>query len=350
MTQREHDHAAAAPPDLHRVAAEWHERLDEHGTSARVQAQFRAWLQADPRHAQAYAALDSGWSALADMGSDPRVQAMRREARVAGVPRRARQRRMLALAASVLVAAMGGWVALAWLPAPAVAPMAGTEYHTVLGQRSTVALADGSTVDLNTDSRIVVDYAPELRRIRLLQGQAWFEVAKDAQRPFVVEAGGQRVTALGTAFDVRLDPAPEAGKHTVQVTLVEGRVTVQEIPSRIAAMLRPEPAKTELAPGELLRTHARAALPDKRKADLAKVTGWREGQLMFDGDTLAAAVAEVNRYSSIRIELSDPALADLRVSGVFKTGHARSFLETVSGHYPIAVSEEGPDRVVLTRR
>lgn len=344
------DSGPGLTPGMYRVAAEWHERLDGHGASSAVQARFRKWLDADRRHARAYEAVDAGWDVLGTAAADPRIQAMRDEAMAAVLPRRARRRVAIAMAASIAAAvAAGGWLLPSWPSGPEPAPIAGREYHTALGQRSSVALADGSSVELNTDSRIVVDYAPQTRRILLLRGQAWFDVETDPQRPFVVEAGGQRITALGTAFDVRLDDAhADDGRRMVQVTLMEGRVAVQAIPGPIAAMIRPAPSLTELAPGEQLRVGVGTAA-EKREADLAKVTGWREGQLMFEGDTLASAVAEVNRYSTVRIELGDPALAELPVSGVFKTGHVRSFLETVSGHYAIRVIEEEPERVLLVR-
>lgn len=341
--------AGGLPPELCRDAAEWHERLQEDAECPALHARFLDWLAADPRHARAYAALDAAWTRLGPAAADPRIVALRQEALAAGVRRRT-PARMAAVAAAVLAVVAGGWLALAQLRVPAAPPVAGSEYHTQVGQRSSVPLADGSLIELNTDSRIEVAYEPGVRRIRLLEGQAWFQVEKDPQRPFVVEAGGQRITALGTAFDVRLgEDQAGAAVRPLHVTLLEGKVSVQKIPGALAALIRPDPPKTLLDPGETLLVGADAAVV-KRKADIAKISGWREGQLVFDGDTLAAAVAEVNRYSPTQIVLADPALAGLPVSGVFKTGHARSFLETVSSHYSIRVVEDGESRMVLDRR
>ena len=177
--------------------------------------------------------------------------------------------------------------------------------------------------------------------MRLDSGQAWFQVAKNPTRPFIVEAGGQRVTALGTEFDVRL-----ADKDAVQVTLVEGRVTVVPIQSKLEALIKSPPKMSELAPGESLIASADQPV-HKRRADVSKTGSWRQGLVVLDDDTLAAAAAEINRYSHTQIVLADAALATLRVSGVFKVGHSESFVETVVGHYPIEIAERSEERIVL---
>jgi transmembrane sensor len=193
---------------------------------------------------------------------------------------------------------------------------------------------------LNTASRIQVAFDARVRRVHLLSGQAWFEVAKNQPRPFVVEAGDQRVTAHGTAFDVRLED-----HNQVQVTLIEGRVSVDAL-KRDGAGPNIPVEHQDLGPGDqLVVTPARA--PTKRKADVAKVTSWREGQIIFDDDTLATAVAEVNRYSSKKIVIADPRLASLRMSGVFIAGHSDSFVETVTGDFPIKVTQTANGQLLL---
>ncbi len=215
-----------------------------------------------------------------------------------------------------------------------------SEYATQLGERSSITLADGSAVVLDTNSRIKVAFDSKVRRVQLLAGQAWFEVAKNQPRSFVVEAGDRRVTAHGTAFDVRLDD-----HDRVQVTLIEGRVSVDAL-SPIGA--GPNPVEHEdLLPGDqLVFSGTRPAT--KRKTDVAKATSWRDGQIIFDDDTLAAAVAEVNRYSAKKIVLADPRLASLRMSGVYIAGHSDSFVETVTANFPIKVTPDSDGRLLLT--
>jgi transmembrane sensor len=257
-----------------------------------------------------------------------------------------------ALRYAAAAAVIGVTVAIAYLVLPALrversdvsvvsATGKGGAFRTAVGERSNVTLSDGSSVILNTNSRIDVRFTAERRIVRLLAGQAWFQVARDANRPFVVEAADQRVTALGTAFDIRLGE-----QDSVQVTLAEGRVSVEPIRSSLARLIHAAAVTAELSPGEALIVSGDAPAR-KRKADLSKVNGWRQGQVVFDNDTLEAALAEVNRYSSTRIELADPSLATLRVSGVFKAGHSESFVETVTGHYPIRVATRERARIVL---
>ncbi|MET0535697.1 MAG: FecR domain-containing protein [Steroidobacter sp.] len=339
------------PPhdDAYAAAADWHSRLKDEDDSAHAYAQFEAWLAADVRHQQAFDAVERSWASLAGARVDPRVLKLRREALSA--THRLRFFRVAAAAAVVGVIVAVGFLAIPMLRDASTAPTAimgnvteGGAFRTAVGERSSITLSDGSSVVLNTNSRVEIKFTPELRNVRLLAGQAWFQVAKNAERPFVVEAGDQRVTALGTAFDVRLDPERAGG--SVQVTLAEGKVTVEPIRSSFENLLRTPAVPEVLAPGEALIV-ADDAPATRRKADLVKVSSWRQGQVVFDNDTLATAIAEINRYSPTRIELSDPTLGELRVSGVFKAGHSESFVETVTGHYPIQVAARDGSRILL---
>jgi transmembrane sensor len=328
-----------ATRDAYEIAAYWHDVFDEGGPDAAQRERFEAWLAADPAHRAAYASVERAWAGMARAGVDERILAMRRTALAA--PRRPRRAWIRAtIAASVIiVAGLGIRVLLRqspWRTDPNAA-----EFATQVGERSTITLPDGSTVALDTDSRIKVAFDSQVRRVRLLAGQAWFEVAKNQPRPFEVEAGKQKVTAHGTAFDVRLDD-----HDGVQVTLIEGRVSVEAL-NRSGAVPSVSADREDLLPGDqLIVTGTRPA--SKRKTDVAKVTSWREGRIIFDDDTLAEAVAEVNRYSAKKIILSDPRLASLRMSGVFIAGHSGSFVETVTGNFPIKVTSDSDGRLVLT--
>jgi transmembrane sensor len=336
------------PGELIDIAAHWHDRLDAQAVAPAVRAEFDAWLAADPGHRAAFDAVDAMWSRMGEARLDPRVLEMRRGAlnaatqRPKGLPR-------MAAAAAVLALMVGA----AWLIGPrlstfrdggagATPHLEGGSLRTAVGERSSVALSDGSVVVLNTNSHVDIRFTSSERRVRLLSGQVWFQVAKSPSRPFRVEAGHERVTALGTAFDVRLDEH----RDTVQVTLAEGKVSVERIESPLIAFLKPKTKPAELTPGESLIIFQNAPA-EKRRADVANIGSWRRGQLVFDDDTLGAAVEEMNRYSSIQIELAGPDLAAYRVSGVFKAGHSESFVETVTGHYPIRVAQRADGRIVL---
>lgn len=332
--------------DVYTAAADWHTRLMDEDNSAQACAEFDAWLAADARHQAAFSAVEQAWSGMRGARVDPRILKLRREALSA--THRLRFFRVASAAAVIGVA-----VAVAYLVGPVIgdgrvtnpAASDGGEFRTAIGEQSSVTLSDGSSVVLNTNSRIEVRFTAQQRNVRLLAGQAWFQVAKNAIRPFVVEAGDQRVTALGTAFDVRLDDHGRG--DSVQVTLTEGTVSVEPIRSPLARLIRPPAVAAVLAPGEALVVKDDAPAL-KSKADLTKVSSWRQGQVVFDNDTLETAVAEVNRYSPLRIELGDARLGGLRVSGVFKAGNSESFVETVTGHYPIQVAARDASRIVLS--
>ena len=196
---------------------------------------------------------------------------------------------------------------------------------------------------MNTNSLIKLRFNEnsDIRQLVLLRGQAHFEVRKDP-RPFEVLAGGHRIVALGTAFDVRLDA--ELG---VQVTLMEGQVTVDEVVESVANIATktstvPEtstttetPTRTDLKAGEqLIARHHEP--PTVVKADLEQVVGWREGRLVFRDDPLRDAVKEINRYSTKQLFISDDErLETLRVSGVFRTGSTAAFVTALETFYPL---------------
>jgi transmembrane sensor len=327
------------PRDPLEAAAYWHGAFDDGGPDVAQRERFEAWLAADPAHRAAYTSVERAWSGMAGTGMDDRILAMRRAALAA--PRRSRPAWIRPTAAVASVVAVALVVGIAFRHNPWSVDNGDNEYATQVGERSSITLTDGSTVVLNTDSRMKVAFNPQVRRVQLLAGQAWFEVAKNQSRPFVVEAGDRKVTAHGTAFDVRLQD-----HDRVQVTLIEGRVSVDALKDGGAGPNIPADHE-DLLPGDQLVVTATRP-PTKRKADVTKATSWREGQIIFDDDTLAAAVAEVNRYSAKKIVLADPHLASLRMSGVFIAGHSDSFVETVSGNFPIKVTFDSDGQILLT--
>ena len=227
---------AGAPRTVEETAADWF-ALRRSGPLATDAAQaFEAWLAADPEHRAAYDNLEHYWQAAAAVREDPQVLAMRDAA-----DRRWRIRRAVvmggAMAASIAVLVF----AAVWLWSPVL--ISGRQnFHTAVGQTQTVMLPDGSAVTLDTDTVMRVHLTGAERRINLEKGRAYFRVAHDASRPFRVVAAGRTVTALGTVFEVRADP------RRFEVTLVEGRVRVEEPPKRLAA----RPAVVELTPGAQL--------------------------------------------------------------------------------------------------
>jgi transmembrane sensor len=326
-----------AKGDAFDIAADWHSQFEDGEPDAPTRERFESWIAASPKNLAAYESIERSWAGMANAAVDEQILAMRREALKVPQKKRLGWRNPFSIAASILVlVAVAAGIAIRYNPF-VPNPEAGV-YATQVGERSTITLPDGSTVVLNTASRIHVAFDAQTRRVQLLAGQAWFEVAKNQPRPFIVEAGDRIVTAHGTAFDVKLE-----GQTQVQVTLIEGRVSVETNTKAGAGPNVPE--HEDLLPGDqLVVTVARPAV--MRKTDVAKATSWREGQIIFDDDTLEAAVAEVNRYSPKKIIL-DPKLASLRMSGVFIAGHSDSFVQTVTGNFPIKVTQDGDGQIVL---
>jgi transmembrane sensor len=207
-------------------------------------------------------------------------------------------------------------------------------YETDVGAVEAIPLADGSKVTLNTDSRISVDLNQHERRINLGQGEAYFEVTKDSQRPFVVWAGDERIVAVGTRFSVRRDG------EAIRVMVTEGTVRV-------------EPADAAAVPAMLLQagTVARAVgdgvvIHQKPLAELEQLLTWRTGYLAFDRTALAEAVAEFNRYNRRKIQIADPAIATIRIGGYFRATNVDAFLRLIESDFPI-VSSVTSDRITL---
>lgn len=338
-------------------AAEWADALQQRGDDLALRRDFERWRSSDPAHAEAYERIDRGYSLTRAIEGSSAYASLRAET-LARVARRRRQRRRAAFAiaaslvlaiAAVLTFDRGLRNELQYQQARALYALKGENlYRTAVGERKIVALADGTALTLNTDSRVLVNYHEHRRDIALLRGQALFEVAHDPTRPFVVQAGERRITALGTVFDVRMSP-----DDAVAVTLVEGRITVEDIsPPSVeeAAVAAPKPRIAVLHAGEQLIATAAAPEPVIQRADTRRATSWREGMLIFEDEDLSDAIAEVNRYSDRQIELASADLGTLHISGAFKTGDPDAFLQTVSWYLPIKVIQAGDKRIIVGHR
>jgi transmembrane sensor len=219
-------------------------------------------------------------------------------------------------------------VAAFWLKRPV---LRADEYVTQVGGLESVSLRDGSGVTLNTATRIQVELRDHERRIELQEGEAYFTVAKDPGRPFVVEAGDKRVVAIGTQFAVRR----EGGE--VRVVVTEGSINLQGDRS------------ARLAVGAVARTRgADILIQQESTEDLQALVSWRGGRLTFRDTTLADAVAELNRYNVRQIEIGDPKLGALRVSGSFRPTHYEAFVRVLQEGYSIRAADRS-DKIILTQ-
>lgn len=331
-------------------AADWDIRLRSADCTAADREAFAAWCAADPAHAEAFDGLQSGIAALKDAyATSPRLRAMRDQARTLK-PAPQPWRIAAGVAAGILaLGAIGGGViysqrggegsSLATMELPRGAP---SVYQTAVGERTSVTLSDGSVVTLNTQSRMVVNYTDGRRDVTLVAGQAMFDVAKNAARPFVVTAGSRQVTAVGTAFDVRLD------RKQVKVTLLEGKVKVE--PAKGSLWRALPMGERDLAPGQQLVASNTTPVVNVAAADVATETSWREGVVVFNDTPLAQAVAEINRYAAEPITVGDRELGELRINGRFRTNEPGAFLNAVVAYFPVEAHRTPGGETVLTGR
>ncbi len=337
-----------SPANLEAEAAAWIARLDRGTQSEADLAAFRAWRALSPLHRQAADQMMALWSDLDELSHLPHIL----EAKIA-----TRDRRTLGqlprgwvaglAAASVIVAGVAAITGLQLLPRTEV-------YDTAVGGQRTINLDDGSSIQLNTNSKVEVRYSPRARDLRLLKGEAYFEVAPNKQRPFSVYAHQDVVSAVGTAFVVRLTG------DQVEVTVTKGKVEVAAmshpppsapldriaaLPRKTLTMVSASQGSTELAVVEKARLveHLDLAPPE-----VSRKLAWRQGMLVFNGDDLASVVADVSRYTDVQIEIADPALKSLKIGGYFKVGEVDPMLEALDSSFGVHVERLDRKHVRLT--
>lgn len=287
------------------IAADWVARQDRRALTAEESVQLEAWLDSDPRCRGAYVRAQAAWTMLDRARALPELSAS------AGCG--FRWTRRAAVGGGLAAAAAG----VAALLLPRRSPV--DRYATAIGEIHRVGLVDGSSLVLNTQSELEVQIGDRERRIWLQKGEAWFDVAKDRTRPFVVDADLVQVRAVGTAFAVHR--LPEGG---VRVTVSEGMVEI--VGAGRGEMVR-------LPAGAIFERHNAAEPPALRRLSAGEVEGtlaWREGMLSLAGEKVASAVREFNRYNQLKLVVDDPDLAEEKLIGYFRLSDPRGFAAAVA--------------------
>lgn len=301
--------------DIERTAAEWLVRLGGQPLNSAERAQFDNWLAASPDHLAAFEQVQKAWSDLDVLKSNP--GRLRSVIAPAARPSRGGLRRSAVIGGlALLIVGLGAlyrvgnpWIALT------------ADYRTGPGELRTVRLIDGTMVDLGSSSALVIDFNNDVRRVRLLSGEAYFTVAPKEgpeQRPFTAVAEGGSVTALGTQFAVE-----DTGESAV-ITAVEH--TIEVVPPATAK----DANRVVLSPGDTVQFNGSSGLGAVQQTDVAAATAWRRGLLVFDDIPLSEVVARLNRYRRGRIVVMNSALANRRVSGVFASNNLDNVVETIS--------------------
>lgn len=326
------------------TAADWLVRRDR-GLTPAEQDQFFDWLAADPRHGEwleLHRHMIGDFSALAqwrpEHSEEPNPDLL-------APPRR---RRIYWLAPAVLAAAAAVALLLMWprgAPiAPASAPIASVELERRL-------LEDGSSVELNRGAEVKVAFTPTERRVMLAHGEAYFTVAKNPDRPFIVRAGGIDVRAVGTAFSVRLDPA------AVEVLVTEGRVGVQP---DIAKTAPTRSSSRGLGDGTLVDAGQRATVsltaaeaPRVTPATPAQINRhliWQPQLLNFSSAPLGIAVTEFNRRNHLQFVLEDPELAAMPIVASIRSDNVEGFARFLSAAPGVQIERHGTTEIVVRRK
>jgi len=350
-------------------AAEWCIVMGSGEASRDEKAAFAEWITRSPQHLREYAAVEALWVEAAVYGTElrrdervvslfPGKAGLASGRRVGGLVRRVS---MAAATASALL--LGG---LVWMTSDEALFSAGEMshvYETMKGETRVVSLTDGSVVHLNTSSAVRVAYGDKRRLIRLESGQAYFNVRKDPNRPFLVAVRGTEVEAVGTAFDI------EAFGPEMAVTVVEGEVVVRRtgiseeaddagIDSQVVAHADDEAdtaadlgwsASLKANQQIVLAAGSRAvALPPEPVSVAARTeTAWRENKLVFDGEPLRRVAKKFNRYNRKQIVVLDEELQELKVSGSFDPRNPEAFVETMAAVAGLTVHEGLEDDIFL---
>jgi len=346
----------AGSREIERTAAAWLARRDAGHWSAADQQALDAWLDAATAHRIAFLRLEAAWQqsdrlkalgAGIPAGTMPPRHRWRHTVETPAEPRRAGSQatprpahhrfRHLAgwtMAATGLLIAIAGWH---WHAHEVVETIS---YQTPVGRLQEVPLADGSVATLSSNSRIVVSLSRGERHVELQRGEAFFAVAKDAGRPFVVDTRGRRVIAVGTRFAVRRDD------DATRVVVTEGLVRLES----------DSPPGGHRQPTTLLPAGSRALATDTGVTVTAgsvqqaeAFLDWRNGFVSFHDTPLAEAVAEFNRYNNRQIVLGDNRVGSLRVGGNFHWSNTAAFVRLLEQGFPVTASEQG-NRIVLRHR
>ncbi len=311
-------------------------RNESWGTADQVALQSR--LAGDADFARAFSRVEESWESVGRYAASPELMALREQAIARA--RQASARRWTLPGARTLyekkwaaAAAVFLSLGIAWQLSP-YGYEPGT-YKTGYGEQRVVELSDHSRITLDARTRVRVRLSADARSVELQEGQAQFWVAKDPARPFKVKAGAETIVAVGTEFDV------EYVDGQLRVAMVEGRVAVlnQDDLRAVTATdidSRPSgPSPIELSTGEALAVRADGAATVLPSVDIESATAWRQGKVIFRDETLGDAVHRLNRYSRQQIVVDDPALAQVKVSGVFDSGDAQAFAVAVQAYLPV---------------
>jgi transmembrane sensor len=323
---------SAGPGDLgtdaiEQRAADWAVlRRNQRDWTEDRQGELDAWLSQSLAHRVAYLRIDAMWQRTQRLAA---LRTPMRPSEGARVPRKSWWSR---IAVVVGIAVITGLFATQYLQHPRPQFV-----ETPKGGRERLTLADGSQIELNTDTAVLLNIQPNARNVQLLRGEAYFQVNHDASRPFVVTIGSHRIVDLGTKFVVRADPG------RIKVTLVSGIARLED------ASTQGGNRSVVLTPGEVAIATVEATRVSKHTPrELSESLAWQRGSVVFHNELLSNAAAELNRYGGQTLIVADSATAKLTISGTFLTSNTEEFAGAARELFGLRV-EHRNGSVILSR-
>jgi transmembrane sensor len=331
-------------PDLAAIEAEaaaWVAHFDGGPLSAEEAVQFQEWVSRSPAHREAIIQFGELWSEFDQLKYLTDTAAAKHDAKAQTLRKNGAPRRWLV--AGIAASFVGIMAVGAVYRESAVSSPEPMYYNTAVGAQKHIALSDGSTVVLNTNSRIAVEISKKHRDVHLIRGEAYFNVAHDERRSFSVYANNGVVRDVGTAFNVRLL------RGAVDVAVTSGTI---EISSRDAKSDAVGESSTRLGTVKAGQTvvfgktikHMRQI----SDADMNRMLAWRQGTLIYTGDPLGKVAEDIGRYSGIEVEFADPKLRDRRIGGSVKIGQFNAVFESLQKNFGVRVEWRDSKHVRLS--
>jgi transmembrane sensor len=331
-------------------ASEWIAKLDK-DLSAADQEAFQEWMAADRENQAVLLEMASLWDEMGVLSllSDLFPEAAARPGRSHWFA--------VATAASVLIAVFAGvWAVIAFNPGNApdarqavIETASDTVYETAIGEQSTVHLTDGTQLVLNTNSLVNVNYTDQYRLLRLERGEIHVQVAHDKARPLSVIVGDTIVKAVGTAFSLEI-----ASNQQIELVVTEGKVLVGVHQSTLGGTANNSPdisastSVTVVAGEQLILGIPEEEITEVSPEEIEVKLSWREGNLIFRGESLEDAVAEIGRYTTVEFVILDDDLRKVRIAGLFKAGDVDGLLATLRENFNISYQRTGDGKIMLT--
>lgn len=338
---------------VHVAAAQWFARLQDPRVSLELTLSWQRWMAEDVRNARAFARMEEVWNTLSEVSPEPVASpAASGDSYDGSMPlsdfKRPsfahRHRAAFAVAASVLMAVL---LTVAMMSRSGLIGQSGAEMlRTAIGENRSVRLTDGSRVVLGGGTEIQIVLRQDSRHISLLKGEAFFKVAKDASRPFIVSAGNAAVTAVGTAFNVR------RREDQVAVAVIEGRVVVERssrlVPLPLLREFRPKLVPVRVAAGQKTLVDELGVERATELADPSSATAWQTGRLAYESEPLRYVLADVNRYAIKPIVAEDQSIGSLSITGTVASDNVGEWIASLESAFGL-VAEEESGRIVLRR-